>query len=107
MSKVQVVDLDAQEQEALHEFEHDPAGRHSPALQKIVNRMRGGSVNNKLVLFCTKPHKEWILARLNGRAKPITFYWDRKFTNLDEAEVEIYRMRLAEMKGADTVEAKD
>ena len=52
------------------------------------------------MLFCTKPYREWVLARTHGRAKPIEIYWDKVFTDLDAAEVAIFQMRLAEEKGA-------
>lgn len=91
--------LSDEEIEALHEFEERPVGRHSPGLQKIVNRMRGAPVEGKYVLFCTKPHREWVLARMNGRAKPITIFWDKVFADMREAEIAIYKLRLAEMHG--------
>ncbi len=93
-----MIQMTEKEAAAFEEFKRRPVGQHSAYLQKIVNKMRGGSVDSKYVLFCTKPHEEWVLAKLNGRAKPITIYWDKVFKDLRAAEIEIYKLRWPEVK---------
>jgi hypothetical protein len=82
-----------QELEAIAEFQCKPVGQHSPFLQRLINVMRGEPVEGKYVLLCTKPHREWVLAQMNGRAKPLTVHWNRVFHDLGEAEFEIFKLR--------------
>ena len=76
------------------EFKQTPIGKHSPALQRVLNVFRGEPVQNKYILICTKPHKEWVLGQLTGeRGKPIKVLKDKVFKNLEDAEWEVFRRR--------------
>src|SRR5271166_1192124 len=86
-------DLTPEEIAAIKEFRLKPVGQHSPFLQQRINIMRGEALEGKYVLLCTKPHKEWVLAQLNGRKKPFTIHSNVVFHDLDEAEYEIFRRR--------------
>ena len=48
------------------------------------------------MLFATKPHREWLLARLTGeRAAPIEVFEGCRFASLAEAEWEVFKLRWA------------
>lgn len=85
--------LTPEELAAIEEFRRKPVGQHSPFLQRRLNEMRGEPVEGKYVLLCTKPHREWVLAQMNGRKQPLTVHWNRVFHDLNEAEYEIFRLR--------------
>jgi len=86
---IQGEDLDA----LVAEFRAKPTGQHSAALQRLVNHIRSESMDGKLALLCTKPHEEWRLVRMNGRAKPMTLL-DGIFHNLNDAEWTIFKLRM-------------
>jgi len=51
-------------------------------------------MKDKYVVVCTKPYKEWTLAQLPGqRGKPIRMHKDQVFTDLDDAERAIFKLR--------------
>lgn len=85
----------------IDEFDATPIGHHSPALQRVLNVIRGQPVEGKYVLVCTTPHKEWTLAQLTGeRGKPVRMLKDQVFTDLETAEREVFRRRWEQQTGA-------
>jgi hypothetical protein len=86
-------ELSPEERAAIEEFRCKPVGQHSAFLQQRINIMRGEAVEGKYILLCTKPHKEWVLAQMNGRAKPLTIHSNVVFHDIIEAEYEIFRRR--------------
>ena len=86
-------ELTAEERAAIEEFRRKPVGQHSAFLQQRINVMRAEPVEGKYVLLCTKPHREWVLAQMNGRGKPLTIHGNRVFHSLNEGEYEIFRLR--------------
>ncbi len=58
-----VYQISADDQDVVEEFNAKPIGHHSPALQRVLNVIRGQPVRDKYVLICTKPHKEWTLGQ--------------------------------------------
>jgi len=84
------------------EFMDHPVGHHSAGLQRILNVFRGEPLAGKHVLVCTKPHREWQLARLTGvRGKPVEIIHGVVFTDLETAEREIFKLRWKEYTGRD------
>jgi len=82
------------------EFRDNPIGHHSANLQRVLNVLRGGPLTGKYVLVCMKPHKEWQLATLSGkRGKPVVLVPDALFTDLRQAEWEVFRRRWAAHTG--------
>lgn len=67
-------------------------------LDRVLIRMRAqrpDSFGGKLIIVCTKPDQEWRIARLSGvRGVAPTFVDDKVFTDEQEAQAEIFRMRL-------------
>ena len=43
------------DREAVDEFRQNPIGHHSPNLQRVLNTLRGGPLEGKYVLVCTRP----------------------------------------------------
>jgi hypothetical protein len=84
------------------EFRRQPVGKHSPGLQRVLNALRGAPQAGKYVLICTRPHREWALARLTGRrGDPPEIVPDMRFTDLREAEETVFRLRWKEHTWAD------
>ena len=81
------------------EFRAQPVGPHSPGLQRILNAMRNAPQAGKFVLVATKPHGEWTLGTLSGkRGAPVTLT-HHVFTDLNEAELYVFRQRWKAMTG--------
>jgi len=74
------------------EFLKKPLGPYSIRLQRIMNLFRGGGAL-RLGLLCRKPFQEWVLVTLHGPHKPIEIHEEFVFTNLIDAEIEIFRRR--------------
>ena len=54
------------------------------------------------MLVCTKPFREWTLARHPGeRGRPIEFLREQRFTSLEEAEWAVFRPRWKAHTGED------
>jgi hypothetical protein len=95
--KISTRDLDVVE-----EFDRKPIGHHSPALQRVLNVLRGEPAPGKYVLVCTKPHTEWMLGELpDGRGKPVCLIKGKVYTNVEDAEREIFRRRWKKHTGKD------
>ncbi len=54
------------DREWVDEFRKRPVGPHSPQLQRVLNTLRGGPLAGRYVLICTRPYREWVLARHPG-----------------------------------------
>jgi len=90
------------DKEVVAEFNRKPIGHHSPALQRVLNVLRGEPTPGKYVLVCTKPHREWVLGQLpDAKGKPIKILKNQVFTNIEEAEREIFRRRWKKHTGKD------
>lgn len=76
----------------IEEFRNNPNGQHSKDLQRLLNLFRGEDIEGKYVVLCNTPFKEWELGQTTGRAKPIKRL-GLKFTNLDDAEWEVFKRR--------------
>ena len=84
------------------EFRKKPIGHHSPGLQRVLSLFRGAEVTDRYVIFCTKPHREWMLAQVRGtHGAPIRFFRDQIFRSLEEAEWEIFKLRWNRHTGQD------
>jgi len=95
-----VYKVGAQDQHLVEEFNAKPIGHHSPALQRVLNVFRGEPMQDKYLLICTKPHREWTLGQLSGeRGKPVKIFKKQVFTNVEDAEREIFRRRWKKYTG--------
>ena len=84
-----------QTREALFaEFDDNPVGHHSPALERLLLKFRSLPIAGKHVLVVLEPHRRWMLATMTGRrGDPIRPLPNRVFTDLLEAEREVFRLR--------------
>lgn len=94
--------VSSHDQHVVDEFQKKPIGHHSPALQRVLNVFRGEPTQDKYVLICTKPHKEWVLGQLTGeRGKPVKILRNMVFESIEEAEKEVFRRRWKKYTGND------
>lgn len=76
------------------EFMAKPIGHHSPDLQRLLITFRGAPAKGKYVLVCTKPYKEWTLARQSGeRGKRTKLIKGQVFRSVEDAERAVFRLR--------------
>jgi branched-chain amino acid transport system permease protein len=76
------------------EFKKTPLGHHSPQLQRLLRIFRTMPVAGKHGLLRTSHRREWVLVEFNGRkGEPLTVYHDRVFTNWNDAEWAVFRIR--------------
>ena len=91
-----------QDQHVVDEFQQKPIGHHSPALQRVLNAFRGEPTQDKYVLICTKPHREWALGQLSGEpGRPVKVLRDQIFKRVEDAEREVFRRRWKNHTGSD------
>ena len=89
----------ADDQCLIDEFKRNPIGHHSPALQRLLNRMRGAPMADKFCLIVVKPNREWQLAKTSGvRGKPLQLLAQR-FTSMAAAEWYVFRQRWQALTG--------
>ena len=83
----------------IEEFRANPIGHHSPELQQLLNKLRGGPMKDKFCLVVTKPNREWQLAKTSGEpGKPVKTL-KQKFTSLEDAEWYVFKKRWKAMTG--------
>ncbi|MEM7168631.1 MAG: hypothetical protein AAF530_00555 [Pseudomonadota bacterium] len=76
------------------EFKANPLGVASPGLQRIMNLLRGGPKEGKYVLIVQEPFRQWVLGRLPAeRGQGVEILKDQLFTDLAEAEWEVFKRR--------------
>lgn len=84
------------------EFRRNPFGRHSPELRVLLNRLRSRQAQDPYVLLCTKPHREWLLARKSdARQSPAHVVTGKRFTSAEEAEWEVFKLLWQQHTGED------
>lgn len=84
------------------EFKAQPLGYHSPGLQRVLNALRGGPKAGKYVLIVREPFARWVLGRLPAeRGDPVEILADREFTDLEEAEWAVFKLRWKAHTGQD------
>lgn len=82
----------------------DPLGRHGPELQILVDLMRAGSIEGKRFLFMVRPHRAWVIARVStGPPARAELPCEPVYTNLEDAERALFRLRWRELFGRDLV----
>lgn len=82
------------------EFFRKPFGRHSEDLQSLLHAMRAAPILNKHFLFMAQTNNEWVLGRnLTDSPPDPRLDWSTAFSDLEEAERHVFRVRWAEMFG--------
>jgi len=91
MSKYQLSENDLQ---YAKEFKANPLAVAGPGLQRVLNLLRGGPKAGKYVLIVKDPFKRWGLGRMPAeRGQPIEILDDWEFTDLAEAEWQVFKLR--------------
>jgi hypothetical protein len=92
--------IDPSRLDPVREFRANPIGHHSAELTAMLAILRSGAVKGKYCLICTRPHEEWVIARLSGvRGIAPKLEDNRVFRSIEEAEWEVFKLRWAEECG--------
>ncbi|MBD1558195.1 hypothetical protein HC752_14750 [Vibrio sp. S9_S30] len=84
------------------EFLDKPLGSPSPGLSRVLNRLRYDPTGHQLFIFTKVPFKEFVLAEMPPeREKPLVFMEEFQFSSIEEAEVELFKMRWKALTGKD------
>jgi len=81
------------------EFRTNPFGEHSPDLQYLLNFMRLRKSESFPVLLIDRPGERWRLALMTPGARSALCPTDIVFTDLKEAEWQVFKMRWAALAG--------
>jgi hypothetical protein len=92
--------IDPSRLELVREFRARPIGHHSAELTAMLAILRSGAVTGKYCLICTRPHEEWVIARMSGvRGVAPVVEDNRVFRSVEEAEWEVFKLRWTEECG--------
>ena len=94
-----MIEIDPRRLDLAREFKARPFGVHSPDLQAVLNRMRGAPPQGKHCLLMSKPHAEWLLARLTGEPLRPEVVPGFVFSSLEEAEWAVFKLRWTDLTG--------
>ena len=75
------------------EYKARPYGRHSDALQRIVNMFRADQLPGTSCVVCTKPYREWALARFGKDSRSPVELLGPVYASMEEAEWEVFKLR--------------
>lgn len=75
------------------EFKRRPYGRHSDELQRVLNLFRSDPLPGNYCVVCTKPHREWALARFRQTSREPVDLLGPTFGSLAEAEWAVFKLR--------------
>ena len=94
--------IDPERLDLVEEFKANPFGPYSHELERLVNRLRMGPVEDRYVLVTTKRYEEWTLGQLTGRrGDKIRLIEDARFDSLAQGEWEVFRRRWQALTGED------
>jgi hypothetical protein len=94
-----VFTIDPRRTDLALEFKRRPFGPHSPELQAVLNVLRSARHCQNLLLVCTRPHEEWVLAEKQPDGLPPRLFSDPVFGSLEEAEWHAFRLRWEAVTG--------
>jgi hypothetical protein len=84
--------------EVIAEHERNPFGDHSDTLKRALNYLRRSTTLTPYVVVCTKPFREWRLARLSGqRGQAPTFIDALTYNSEAEAMHALFLKRVEEV----------
>ncbi|MBN35126.1 MAG: hypothetical protein CMM46_10200 [Rhodospirillaceae bacterium] len=86
--------IDPNRTDLIEEFDAKPDGPHSHELALALNRLRIGPLKERFIVVCTKPRREWAVARMPlERGQPLDFIEGAVFDNADDASRKVFRLR--------------
>ena len=98
-------DIDPSRLDLAREFRQRPFGLHGGELQAVLDRMRSMPIEGKHVLLVVKPNALWILARMQGEPLQPVPVPGVVFTDLEEAEWTVFKLRWQALTGHDLAAA--
>ena len=82
------------------EFRENVRGPHSEELRRVLHRMRTTPLRGRYCAIVRKAFESWVIGRLSGvRGEPPEVFEGRVFTDLDELEWEVFRLRWKQLTG--------
>lgn len=91
------------DQQLIEEFAAAPTGPHGRPLRELLNRFRSAPNAGKYCLLVREPHRLYQLARMvAGRGGAPVAVEGVFFTSVDDAEVEVLKLRLKELRDGGT-----
>jgi hypothetical protein len=90
--------IDPSRLDLAREYRANPFGRHSPALQAVLNVMRRPEYCQDLILVSVEPGK-WVLGKRLPDGKPPELYKEQVFSRLEDGEWEAFRRRWKALSG--------
>jgi hypothetical protein len=93
--------LDGSRNDLASEFLAKPYGIHSPELKAALDQLRLVNPNGKMILVCTVPGREWVMAELQGSPPHAVLRHDYTFNDLADAERAIFKLRWRLLTGVD------
>jgi branched-chain amino acid transport system permease protein len=80
------------------EHKRDPTGIHSDALDRVLNYFRRPNLLERYVIVCTRPFKQWRVARITGLpGEAPVFVDDRAYNSEAKAAHAIFLLRVEQM----------
>ena len=80
------------------EHKRDPVGIHSDALDRVLNYLRRPNLLDQYVIVCTRPFKQWRVARMTGvPGQAPVFVDERSYNSEAKAAHAVFLMRVEQM----------
>lgn len=93
--------LTADRLDLAREYRDNLYGVHSPELQAALDQLRLVNPDGKMILVCTEPNREWVVAELRGNPMRVHMRNDLVFDSPEAAEWAVFRLRWRHLTGAD------
>lgn len=82
------------------EFKARPYGHHSPELEAALDQLRMADPDGKMILVCSRPGREWTVARLEGDPPRAIINAEPVFSSLEQAEWAVFKLRWKWLTGS-------
>ena len=80
------------------EHKRDPVGIHSDALDRVLNYFRRPNLLDQYVMVCTRPFKQWRVARMTGvPGQAPVFVDERSYNSEAKAAHAVFLLRVEQM----------
>ena len=87
-------EIDPSRKDLVEEYRQNPGGPYGPELTLLVNRLRLGPMEERVVLVCTKRGREWMVAKMpTVRGAKLELFEDLVFDDYYAAAWEVFRLR--------------
>ena len=87
-------EIDPTRTDLIEEYDANPGGPHGHELTMVLNRLRLAPIEERYIPACTRPGREWAVARMpTERGSPIEFIDGAVYDNPDDAARKVFRLR--------------